>query len=61
MKVSECRKCDYFKEGRYSIRHVPASGRAVGFTYRYGWCVGLFRRCLEVKKSECTRLRGDKE
>lgn len=53
MRVSECRKCDYFKEGKYSIRHVPASGNAVGFTYKYGWCQRFLRRCLQVKKTEC--------
>lgn len=58
MKVSECRNCEYFEERKYSIRHQPIGYHAVGLTYRFGWCLATFQRCIDVKKKDCKRQQN---
>ena len=52
MKVRNCKKCKHHTVKRYSIRHVPASGKAVGYVYYYAFCEKHKDRCLNIKRCE---------
>lgn len=54
MKVSECRKCRYFRERRWSQRYEPKDYHPIGMTHVYGWCAYRKSRCRQVKRRECT-------
>lgn len=54
MKVSICRKCRYFRERRWSERYKPRDYHAIGMTHVYGWCCYMKKRCIEVKRTDCS-------
>ncbi len=50
MKVSQCRKCKYYKRKVWSTSYKPASYRKIGVSHAYGYCELCNQRCLEIKK-----------
>ena len=53
MKVSDCRKCRYKREHRWSTHYEPRYYHAIGMTHVYAWCERWKKRCSEVKAVEC--------
>jgi len=60
MQISYCKGCPFNECRRFSIRHVPATGRAVGFTYRYAYCLRHEQRCLDVSAMVCEKRKHEK-
>lgn len=60
MKVNYCQGCPFKECRRFSIKHVPATGRAVGFTYRYAYCLRHEQRCLDVSAMVCEKRKHEK-
>lgn len=57
MKVKDCQHCKHCQRRTWSHRHVPKSGRAVGFTHAYAYCTKHQARVADVKKCEKKETR----
>jgi len=53
MRVSDCRKCEFHSERRYSTYYEPRNYHPIGMSHRYAFCELTKRRCSDVKDSEC--------
>lgn len=60
MRVSNCRKCEFHSERRYSTYYEPRNYHPIGMSHRYAFCELTKRRCSDVKDSECRHAIADK-
>lgn len=60
MRVSDCRKCEFHSERRYSTYHEPRNYHPIGMSHRYAFCELTKRRCSDVKDNECRYAIADK-
>lgn len=53
MKVSVCRKCEHYRERRWSQYYEPKHYHAIGFAHVYAYCAYMKQRCTDVKRTDC--------
>lgn len=59
MRVSDCRKCEFHSERRYSTYYEPRNYHPIGMSHRYAFCELTKKRCSDVKNSECGYANAD--
>ena len=55
MRVKDCEKCKWSRRFTWSHPYTSASGRRIGMTHAYRWCMYHGIRCTEVKSCECKK------
>lgn len=56
MKISFCKGCLHCKRRTWSQVHHPANYHTIGINHAYLHCALADKRCLKVKKSECSKI-----
>lgn len=65
MKVRLCEECRHYRRKTWSSYYRPKSGRGVGMTHAYGYCMkhnercSMIKNCDDVKTELVTHLDGE--